>query len=160
MGPCSTGFFPYVSVLGTRLYHRTSWRVVRGYIWLQWFFFFLKTLSVHLPISWWVIYKCTCPHHAYYSAVFDQNRHDPHVPPSLFTQSYPKWLFVCFPGLKKYSKGYILPMWKRWNKKNGRSTKRHQKQRVQKLFWAVEKSLDRCIESNGEYLEDAWCLNM
>ena len=31
---------------------------VRGYIWLQWILF--GRLSVHFPVSWWVVYKCTC----------------------------------------------------------------------------------------------------
>ena len=46
---------------------------------------------MHLAISWWVIYNCTCPHHAEYSAVFDQKQHDPHAPYSPFTRSHPKW---------------------------------------------------------------------
>ena len=52
--------------------------VVRGCIWLQWIFFL--RLSMHLPISWWVIYKCTCPHYAECSAVFDPKWHDLHAP--------------------------------------------------------------------------------
>ena len=34
--------------------------------------------------------------------------------------------------------------------KNGNSTKRHQIQQVQKKFWAVEKSLSKCVASNGK----------
>ena len=75
--------------------------VVRGCLWLQWIF--LKTLSTHLPISWWVVYECTCPRHAECSAVSDPKQHDLHAPPSLFTQLLPEWitslmiLWVC-PG--------------------------------------------------------------
>ena len=61
---------------------------------------------MHLPISWWVIYECTRPHHAECSAVFDQNQHGPHVPPSLFTQSHPEWLFFpLFPWMQKVLTG-------------------------------------------------------
>ena len=62
--------------------------------------------SVCLPISWWVIYKRICPHHAECSVVFNQKLHDPHAPSPLFTWSCPEKLFyVCFPGWKKSSKG-------------------------------------------------------
>ena len=120
--------------------------------------FLLKTLSVHLPISWCVIQKHTWPHCNECSAVFDQKRHGPHSPPSLFTLSCPERLFfVCFPRWKKSSKGNVLPMMKRWNRNKqtnkGRSTKQHQNRQVQKLFWAVEKHVNRCIASNGEYFE-------
>ena len=78
--------------------------VVRGCVWLQWIF--LKTLSIHLPIVWWVIYECTCPHHAECSAVFNQKWHDPCAPPSLFTWFYPEQLFFCsFLWMEKVLKG-------------------------------------------------------
>ena len=54
--------------------------------------FLLKTLSVHLPISWCVIQKHTWPHCNECSAVFDQKRHGPHSPPSLFTGCHPQQL--------------------------------------------------------------------
>ena len=102
---------------------------------------FLKTLSMHLPISWQVIYTRTCPHHVECLAVFDQKRYDLYTPPSLFTVSNSKQLFLFPWKKKKSSKGNILPVWKRWtNKKNGKSTIRHQNWWVQKLFWAVEKT--------------------
>ena len=66
---------------------------------------FLKILSVHLPISRWVIYWCTCPHQAKSWAVLTKIGMTPHVPPSLFTQSRTEWVYVCFPGWKKSSKG-------------------------------------------------------
>ena len=67
--------------------------------------FFLNTLSVWLPILWWVIYKCTCLHCAECSAVFEQKQHDPHSLSSLFTWSCPKWLFNLFPQVKNVHKG-------------------------------------------------------
>ena len=44
--------------------------------------------------------------------------------------------------------------------KNGRSINRHQNRWAHRLFGAVEKRLDRCIASNGEYFEGDWSLNM
>ena len=82
--------------------------------------FFLKSLSVCLPISWWVIYKHTCLHCAECSAYsllpYSQKGQTPmpHPPCSSdLTLSY----FFCFPRWKKSSKENVLLMWKRWNKK-------------------------------------------
>ena len=44
--------------------------VVRSCIWVWWIF--LKALSTCFPISRWVIYRCTCPHHTEWLAVFKQ----------------------------------------------------------------------------------------
>ena len=79
--------------------------VVRGCIQLQWIFFEDSTC---LPISWWVIYNCTCLHRAECSAVYDQKRHDPYAPPSLFSGYHPKWLFL-FPWMRKVLKGKCFP---------------------------------------------------
>ena len=65
-----------------------------------------------------------------------------------------------FPQMKKVLKGKYFCWCGRGETKNSRSTKRHQNQQVQKLFWAVGKSLNRCIASNGEYFEGDWSLNM
>ena len=89
--------------------------VVRGCIQFQWII--LKILSMHLPISWWVIYKHTCSHYAECLAVFDQNYmtfmpnlpYSPNLTPSDF--------FFCFLRWKTSSKGKVLLMWKRWNQK-------------------------------------------
>ena len=56
-----------------------------------------------LLISWWVVYKRTCPRHAECSVVFDQKQHDPHAPPTLFIGSCPKQFFL-FPLMKKVLK--------------------------------------------------------
>ena len=98
--------------------------VVRGCAWLQWIF--LKTISMHLPISGWVICECTWPHSAECSAVFDQKMAQPPCPTLPIHLISPRVTFFQFPQMKKSSKGSILPIWRRWNKKNGRSTKRHQ----------------------------------
>ena len=99
--PCSTVFLHQVGVLGTHLYQCTSWWCCEK-LCVASVNFFLKTLSKHLPILWWVIKERTCPHCTECSAVFDPKWHDPHALPSLFTWSYPKWL--CFPGWKKVIK--------------------------------------------------------
>ena len=79
----------------------TIWHCCEWLHWLQWTF--LKTISRHLPISWWVIYKCTCPHHTECSAVFEQRWHDPvpHLPdsPTLTPRDY--FLFL---WMKKFCK--------------------------------------------------------
>ena len=61
--------------------------------------------------------------------------------------------FFLFPWMKKFLKVEHFSDVEEVKQKNGRSTKRHQNRQVQKLSWAVEKSLDRCITSNGESLK-------
>ena len=64
------------------------------------------------------------------------------------------FLFVCFPVWKeKFPQGEMFCWCGRGETKKGRSSKRHQNWRAQKLFCTVEKCLDRCVASNGEYLE-------
>ena len=93
-----------MSVLGTHLYQCTSWHCCDR-MHLASVNIFLKTLSMCLPFSWWVIYECTCPYHGECSAVFEQKQHDPHSLSSLFTWSCPKWLFNLFPQVKNVHKG-------------------------------------------------------
>ena len=59
--PCSIGFLCYVSVLGTHLCQCTNWHYCKRLHSASVILF--KTLSKCLPISWWVIYECTCPLH-------------------------------------------------------------------------------------------------
>ena len=122
--------------------------------------FFLED-SVSLPISWWVIYEHTGPHHAEWSAVFDQKRMTLVTPPSLFTQDHPEQPFFClFPLDEKSPQREMFCRCERGKTKNSRSFKRHQNQQVQKRFWAVrKKGLDMCIASNGECFEGDWSLN-
>ena len=65
-----------------------------------------------------------------------------------------------FPQMKKILKGKCFADVEDVRQKNGRSSKRHQNQQLLKLFSAVEKSLNRCIASKGEYFEGDWSLNM
>ena len=111
-------------------------------------FFFLKTLSTHWPISWWVIYKHTCPQCVECSAVFDQKQHDPHAPPSLFTRSVPKWLYFVPLDFKKSSKENVLPMWKRWKKKTAEALKGIKIDKFRNCFEPWEKHLHRCVVLN------------
>ena len=131
--PCSIGFPLYVSVLGTHLYQCTSWwcweRLHLASVKFFW------RLSTHLPIPWWVIYERTCPHLNECSAVSDQYQPDPQAPPSLVTGSCTKGLFCLFVFLDEKSPQRKTLCWcGRSETKNGRSTKRHQNRRVQKLF--------------------------
>ena len=127
-----------MSILGIHLYWCASWRCCER-LHLSSVHFFLKILSMHLPISWWVIYKHTCPHCTEWSAVFDQKWHDLHALPYHSPDLTPSDFFVS-PDEKKSSKGNVLPIWKKMKQNNSRSTKRHQNQQVQKLFWTVEKN--------------------
>ena len=68
--------------------------VVRGCIQLKWIFFFWR-LSVCLPVSWWVIYECTCAHYTECSAIFDLNGMTPMpLPPYSCDLTLSNFLFV------------------------------------------------------------------
>ena len=106
--------------------------------------FFLKILSQHLPISQWLIYEHTCPHHAECSAVFDQKMtpmpHTPYAPDLTPSDSF------FFPQMKKSSKGNILPMWKRQNKtKTVEALKGLKIDKFKNCSEQWEKSLGRCV---------------
>ena len=120
--------------------------VVRGYVQLQWNFL---TLSMHLPILWWVIYECTCPHHAEYSAVFDAKQHHPQGPAIPIHPISPQSTLFCFPGWEKFAKGNVLEEVKQ---KMADALKGIQINEF-KNFWAVEKmsqyNTKMCIASNG-----------
>ena len=155
---CSTGFPRQMSVLGTCLYQCTTGVVVRGCIQLQWIFW--NTVSIHLSISWWVIYERTCPHHTECSAVFDQKQHDPHAHPSYSPNFAPRDFFCLFPLMKKPSKGNVLQMLKKRNKKMTKALKGIKINEFKNCFEEWGKRLARCIASNGEYFEGDWSLNM
>ena len=78
--------------------------------------FFFKTLQNVCPFhDGWL--TSAPAYTALYSVVFDPKWNDPHASPSLVIQYHPEWLFFCYPRWKKSSKGNILLMWKRRNKK-------------------------------------------
>ena len=83
LGVCSRN--PSVSV-----YHLVLlWEAEFGFS--EFFFEHSYNMFAHFMM---MIYEPTCPHHAECTAVFDQKQHDPHVPPSLFTESYSKGHFI------------------------------------------------------------------
>ena len=141
-----------MSVLGTHLYQYSSWHCCER----------LHLASVNIV---WRLFQCFCPFHdgwfrstrAECPAVFDQSRTPVYNPPHSHDLAQ-RDSFVSL-DKKKSSKGNVLPVWKRWNKK-GRSTKRHQNKQVQKLFKAVEKSLRKYIASNVECFDGDGNLNM
>ena len=110
---------------------------VRGCVWLQWTFWRLFQRMCLFCDGWFT----SAPAHIALSVQQFLTKNGttplPHPPysPDLTLKD-----FVCFPRWKKSPKGNVLPMWKRWNKKKGRSTKRHQNVWVPKLFWTVEKT--------------------
>ena len=153
-----------MSVLGSHLYQCTSWHCCERLHWLQWIF--CEDSSTCLSISWWVIYECTCPHRAECSGVFHQKQHEPmsHLPyspdltPGDCCMFIYLFVFVLFPSMKKVLKRKSFANVEEVKEKSRKSTKTHQNQLVQKLFWAVEKNLNRCTTSNGKYFEGDWCL--
>ena len=86
--PCSIGFPHQVSVLGTHPYQCASWCCWESLASVNFF---------------WRLFQCVCP--------FLMGDLQAHLP------TPPQVNFFLIPGRKKSSKGNILLMWKRWNKK-------------------------------------------
>ena len=127
--------------------------------------FFFEDFFQHICFAYFmmVIYKCTCPHCAQFSAIFYPKWHDipppPFAPLSLFSSLTPSNSFFVVLDEKSLQRATFY--WcGRGETKNGRGTKTHQNGQIQNLSSAVEKSLDRCIASNGGYFEGDWSLNM
>ena len=140
-GPLGSPDFPcWVSVLGTHLCQCTSWCCCERLCLASMNVFVVIVISTCLPISWWVIYEGTCQHCVECSAVFDQRQHVPHSPPSFFTRSNPEQSSFPPPDEKSPQRETFCQCG-RGEPRNGISAKRHQNQRVQKLFWAVEKKV-------------------
>ena len=129
-GPLWYSLPPLAECSRTHLYQCTSWwcceRLRLASVDFL-FVCFLKTLSVRLPVSWWVIYKCTCPHSTECSAVFD-------LPVYLVS---PRVTFFVS-GDEKVLKGKRFADVKEVKQKNGRSTKRYPNWLVQKLVSSGE----------------------
>ena len=119
--------------------------------------YFLKTLSEHLPIPWWVIYECICPHCAECSAVFDQKWHDPCASPSLVTRSHPQQLFPV-PLDKKCSKRKMFANVEEMKWKTAEALKGIKIDEFKNCFEQWKICLNRCIASNGEYFEEFFLL--
>ena len=99
-----------------------------------------------LPISWWVIYEHTCPHHTECSAVFDQKTsmtpmaHPPYSPDLALN------IFL-FPWMKQILEGKYFA--------NVEEVKQEEMAEALKdikinILISGKKCLDRCIASNRE----------
>ena len=131
--PCSTGF-----LLGECSRNPSVSMYQLVVVWEAAFSFselFLKTLSTLLPISWWVIYEHTCPHHTECWAVFDQNWHEPCVPHFLFTQSCPERLFFISPDEKVLKEKHVEEV----KQQTAEALKGIKIDEFKNCFWTVEK---------------------
>ena len=113
---------------------------------------FLKTLSTHLPISWWVTNKHTCPHCTECTAVFDPNWCDPCAPPFPFSRCRSKQLIIV-PQDEKSPQGERVSRCGRDDKKMAEALKGIKSNEFKNCFEQWKKHLDSCIASNGEYFE-------
>ena len=146
-----------MSVLGTHLYQCTSWRFCERLHSASVNVFWRLFQFVHFRMDdIWALLPTPC----WGSAVFEHKWHDHHAPASLFTQSRLSEFFFLFPLDEKNFQRETFCHCGRGETKNGSSTKRHQNWQVQKVIWAVKKSLHQCIASNGEDFEGDWSLNM
>lgn len=160
LGECSRN--PSVSV-----YQLALWEAMfdsSGFVCLFVFSVVVKTLSVHLSISWWVIYDppATCPHCSECSSVFHQNVMTPLPYPPYspdFTTS--TFLLLLFPWMKNVLKGKCS-QWGRGKTKQKmvEALNDIKINEFKNCFEQWKKPLDRCIASNGECFEGDWSLNM
>ena len=131
--------------------------VVRGCIWLPWFFF--KILSVHLPISWMSDLWAYLPTPRWVFSSFGQNNitlvpNHPYSPnPTLSNYSL-------FPQMKKVLKGKHFANVEEVKQKMTEALKGIKIDKFKNCFEQWKKRLNRCIASNGEYFESDWSLNM
>ena len=146
-----------MSVLGAHLYQCTSW-------WC------CESLCLALVNFFLEDFQCICPFHggwfthtpAHTTLSVQQFLTKNGMTPMPYLPYLPELTlsnFFCFPRRKSPQRETFCQCG-RGETKNGRSTKRHQNWCVQKLFWAVEKRLDRCIASTGECFEGDWHLNI
>ena len=161
--PYSTGFPCKVSLLGAHMYHCTGWHCCER----------LPLALVNFLLS--TQYGCpfhdgwfrSAPSHTALSVQQCLPKRAWPLCPSLpihpiLPQAFCLFVcLICFVSPDEKSPQRATFCWcGRGETKNGRSTKRHQNRRVQKLFWAVEKSLDRCSTSDGKYFEGDKSLNV
>ena len=84
-------------------------------------------------------------------ASFDQKRHNPHAPPSLFTGSHPS-NFLWFSGIKEVPKGKCFVNVEEVKQKTA-TLKGIKIYEFKNCFEQWKKYLYRCIALNGKYLE-------
>ena len=145
-GPCSTGFPCWVSSRNPSV---SVYQLVL--LWEAASVNFLGRLSTHFLISRQVICECTQPHCIECSAVLTKNGmtplpQPPYSPDLVLSNSS----FVCFPGWKNFSKGNVLLIRKRRNKKMAEALKGMKIDKFKHCFEQWETRVNRCIASNGE----------
>ena len=139
--PCSTGFSRSVCVLETHLYQYISRHCCERMCSTS-VNFFLKTQHICPFYDGWFT---SIPAHTTLSVqqFWTKNSMTP-MPHPLYPPNFkPRDFFVCFPRWKKSSKGNILPMWKRWNKKTTEALKGIKNQWVQIVLSSGRKHRDR-----------------
>ena len=106
-----------------------------------------------------MVYQHTCSQHAECSAVFDQKWHDPHVPPSLFTQSHHEGHFL-FPWMEKAFEWNLFANVEEMKQNTAEVLKGIKIDEFKNSFEQWKKCLQRHIASNGEDLEGDWSLSI
>ena len=150
--PCSTGFPPYVSVLGTHLYQCTSQRCCGRLCSAQWTFF-------------WRFLQHLCP---FYDGWFTSTPANTTLSVQQFLTkkgNYPLWptlpthltsprtSFFLFPQMKKVLKGKRFADVKVVTQKTAETLKGIKIDKFKNRFEQWKKHLDKCIASNGKYLK-------
>ena len=108
---------------------------------------------MHLPISWWGIYKCTCPHCAECSAVLTQNNmtavpHTPYSPDLTLSDTF----YACFLGWKLLKRKHFADM-EEVKQKTAEALKGIKIDEFKNTFEQWKKLINMCIASHGEYFE-------
>ena len=146
-----------MTVLGTHLHQCTSWCCIE---------------RLHLPSVnfFWRLFLHVCPFHdGWFTSIpahtalsvqeFLTQKSITSMPHPPYSPNLARVTFFVFVFLmKKVLKGKYFADVEEVKQKRHKSTKGHQHQWTQKLFWAVEKCLNSCIASNGEYFEGDWSL--
>ena len=148
LGECSRN--PSMSV-----YHLALlWEAVFGFSG-----FFLKTLFQCIcpfPDGWFM----NIPAHTVLSVQqFLTKNVMPH-PPSLFTWSHPQWLFLFVSLDEKSLQRETFCQCGRGETKIAEALKGFKINKYKNCFEQWKKHFSRCTESNGEYFEGDWSLNM
>ena len=151
--PCSTDFHCWVSVLGTHLCQCTSWHCCGA----------LCLASAKKKIFWRLFQPICSFHDGWFTRApahttlrvqefLTKNGTTPAPYPPDSPDLVPSHFFFVPPDEKSPHRETFCQR-EISGTKNGRSTKRYQNRWVQKLFWAVEKCLDRCIASKESTLK-------
>ena len=157
--PCKTGFLPYVSVLGTHMYHCTSWYCCEKWHSASVNFFFKDSVKVfthfmtgdlqgHLPTPCGV-FNIFWPKMSWPSMPY------PRYSPDLNLSD----LFFVSTGWKESSKGNISTDVEEVRPKMAEPLKASKLTSSKNVLSCGKKNLGSCIASR-EYFEGDWSLNM